>query len=66
MSTELPADLVAEKPKKPTLNVLVGGGSDGLHPVVPDALSKVGFEATIFWLLGFQVNAEKINCQDFA
>ena len=46
--------------------MLVGGGSDGLHPVVPDALSKVGFEATIFLLLGFQVNAEKINCQDFA
>ena len=60
MSTELPADLVAEKPKKPTLNVLVGGGSDGLHPVVPDALSKVGFEETIFLLLGFQVNAEKL------
>ena len=40
MSKEIPADLVAEKPKKPTLNVLVGGGPDGLHPVVPDALAK--------------------------
>ncbi len=64
MPTELPADLVAEKPKKPTLNVLVGGGSDGLHPVVPDALSKVGFVATIFWLLGFQVKIS--NREDFA
>ena len=40
MSKEIPADLVAEKPKKPTLNVLVGGGPDGLHPVVPDSLAK--------------------------
>ena len=40
MSKEIPADLVAEKSKKPTLSVLVGDGADGLHPVVPDALAK--------------------------
>jgi len=41
ISPELPPDLVQEPPKQPTLNVLVAGGPDKLHPIFPEKLIKV-------------------------
>eukprot|EP00439_Symbiodinium_sp_Y106_P043830 s8284_g5.t1 len=40
VNPELPAEKLLEKPKLPTLNALAAGGTDGLHPVVPDALAQ--------------------------
>ena len=50
MSPDLPEELVAEKPRPPTLHLLTLGGPQKDYPVVPDQLNKEKRELISGWL----------------